>query len=167
MWWRGRWRRQELLSAVPSPTPVCSSFSHVTLGSLELQSARLREGVIGPSSYGIFQGLLRKQDRVVSTLEIHCLVVLGANCLRSEDHQCVSVREIVPPALAWSSLVFCQGQKHYPGLCPNIPALGDQGVMKLPPFRQKHVLRLCIYFPDFREPEGRGRQTLGLFSWVK
>lgn len=40
--------------------------------------------------------------------------------------------KIVPPALAWSSLVFCQGQKHYLGLCPDIPALGDQGVMKLP-----------------------------------
>lgn len=45
---------------------------------------------------------------------------------------CVSVRKKLPPALAWSSLVFCQGQKHYPGLCPDIPALGDQGVMKLP-----------------------------------
>lgn len=44
----------------------------------------------------------------------------------------MSVRKIVPPALAWSSLVLSQGQKHYPGLCPDIPALGDQSVMKLP-----------------------------------
>lgn len=46
----------------------------------------------------------------------------------------MSVRKIVPPALALSPLVLCHWQKHCPGLCPNIPAFGGggQGVMKLP-----------------------------------